>query len=82
MSSLPPRDHRRLPLTANQHNILRYIARVWEIQGRPPSLRTVAWRFGLTHKTVQEHLEAAYRKGWLKTPTPAGLRCLHIPPLP
>jgi len=78
MSLLPPRDHRKLPLTARQRTILSYIAAVQKVQGRPPSARMVAWRFGLTHKTVQEHLQALYRRGWLRAPTTDGLYCCHV----
>jgi len=77
MSLLPPREHATLPLTTRQRAILDYIAAVQQVQGRPPSARVVAWRFGLTLSTVQQYLLAAYRRGWLKTPTTDGLYCLH-----
>lgn len=67
-----------LPLTAKQREVLRLIARHHAEQGRPPSLRLVAGKLGLHFTTVQEHLLAIYRKGWLTTPTTGGLPCPHL----
>lgn len=36
--------------------------------GEPCPGRYLARRFSLHHKTVQTHLEALHRRGWLKTP--------------
>lgn len=75
---LPPQDHRVLPLTAKQDRILRYIQAVTENQGEPPSARCIARQFEVDMGTVRDHLLALYRKGWLITPSPAGLRCAHL----
>lgn len=79
MSLLPPRGHRTLPLTKRQAAILVYIAAVVRVQGRAPSERMIAFRFGLNRTTVREHLLACYRRGWLRTPSPDGLWCTHEP---
>jgi SOS-response transcriptional repressor LexA len=79
MRLLPPREHATLPLTKRQRAILSYITAVHRAQGRAPSARVIAWRFHVSLQTVQDHLQALYRKGWLRTPTPDGLFCDHSP---
>ena len=79
MGHLPPGDHRVLPLTEKQGRILRYIQAVTEKQGEPPSARCISRHFDVGLETIRDHLTALYRKGWLATPSPAGVRCTHLP---
>jgi SOS-response transcriptional repressor LexA len=65
-------------LTERQREILNAVKVAYAALGEPPSVRSLARRFEMDHRAVQEHLEALYRKGWLETPSPAGLRCLHV----
>jgi Mn-dependent DtxR family transcriptional regulator len=73
-------DHRALPLTARQRDVLMVIVRFTEATGEVPSVLYVARRLVLSRAAVREHLVALHRKGWLQTPAPAGLQCLHVPP--
>jgi SOS-response transcriptional repressor LexA len=66
------------PLTERQRAVLACIARVYEATGEPPSIRYISRRLSLHLSTVQEHLEALHRKGWLRSPGPSGLRCTHV----
>ncbi len=80
----PPAERSAAPLSPRQRELLRYIRDVWRVQGRPPTERCIVEYFTavgrpMCLRTVQEHLAMLYRKGWLRSPTPAGLRCLHIP---
>ena len=65
------------PLTQRQREILRAIQQIYEVLGEPPSVRYLGRRFGMDHQAVQCHLDALFRKGWLRVPSPAGIRCLH-----
>lgn len=66
------------PLTERQREVLRVIAQVYAAIGEPPSVRYLARRLGVHHSVVEDHLAVLCRKGWLATPTPAGLRCTHF----
>jgi SOS-response transcriptional repressor LexA len=68
------------PLTARQREVLRVIQQIFDALGEPPSVRYLGRRFGMDHRAVQCHLDALYRKGWLRAPSPGGIRCLHQPP--
>lgn len=70
--------HEAKSLAARQRQVLVVIARYWQATGEYPSQRYLARRLSLHLSTVQDHLDALYRKGWLSTPTPAGLRCSHV----
>lgn len=72
-------EHRALPLTGRQLEVLRVLVRFREATGEPPSVLYVARRLSLSRAAVREHLVALARKGWLTTPVPAGLRCSHLP---
>ena len=78
MSALLPGQVSR-PLTVRQREILRVIVKYRDVVGEPPPERYLARRFGLHLTTIQGHLDALYRRGWLATPSPSGLRCLHSP---
>lgn len=67
------------PLAARQRAVLTLIARYYQATGETPSMRYIARRLQLHLKTVQQHLDALYRKGWLRSPNPSGLRCPHPP---
>ena len=67
------------PLSVQERDVLRLIARVYDVLGEPPSQRALARRLDLTLPRVQRILQELYRKGWLRVPDPAGLRCTHIP---
>lgn len=66
------------PLAVRQRDVLRLIARYHVANDEFPSVRWLAQRLGLHHSTVQDHLTALFRKGWLTSPSPEGLRCPHV----
>ena len=62
-------------LTTQQRKIVEAIDAFNRVTGEACSATWLARRFTLHHSTVQEHLSALHRKGWLKTPNaPASLR--------
>lgn len=63
--------------TERQIQVLRLVKMAYAALGEPPSVRAIGRRLGMSHRAVQEHLDALYRKGWLRAPTPAGVHCLH-----
>lgn len=67
------------PLAARQREVLRLIQRYVEAFDEPPTLEFLARRLSLHRKTVRQHLEALYVKGWLRHPCPDGIRCTHEP---
>jgi DNA-binding MarR family transcriptional regulator len=67
------------PLAAQQRAVLVLITRYYQATGETPSMRYLARRLDLHLKTVQQHLDALYRKGWLRSPDPGGLHCPHTP---
>ena len=71
-------EHGTAPLSPRQAEVLRVIARFYEATGEHPSERYLSRRLGLHLTVIQGHLAVLYRKGWLATPTPAGLRCTHV----
>ncbi len=79
MSVLPPRGHTVLPFTARQGETLRAIASFRNSTGVFPSQRYLAWRLNVNLAVIQARLLGLYRRGWLKSPTPDGLRCTHLP---
>jgi Mn-dependent DtxR family transcriptional regulator len=66
-------------LSPRQREVLRVIIAFRRDTGEFPSVEYLSRRLEVHHSSVQGHLAALYRKGWLRTPTPAGLRCLHLP---
>lgn len=64
-------------LTERQREILSAIKRAYADLLEPPAVRALARRFGVDHRAMQETIDALYRKGWLRAPTPAGVHCLH-----
>ncbi len=71
--------HAVVPLSPRQRDVIRIIIRFREATGETPSERYLARRLGIRLSVVQGHLAMLYRKGWLVSPTPAGLQCLHDP---
>lgn len=71
--------HAVRPLTARQREVLRVIVQFYRREGEAPSVCFIARRLGLHHSAVQDHIARLYSKGWLGSPTPAGLRCPHEP---
>jgi SOS-response transcriptional repressor LexA len=67
------------PLSARQRDVLAVITRFYRATGEPPSVLYVARRLTLSRGAIREHIEALHRKGWLVSPSPAGLRCPHEP---
>lgn len=53
------------PLTTRQKTILEYLRNFLAEHGYPPSLREVAGHFKINLGTVQDHLKALTRKGYL-----------------
>lgn len=73
-----PRAHVVEPLTERQRAVLAVIARYHAATGEACSVHFIARRLAIHHSTTQEHIEALHRKGWLRSATPAGLRCEHV----
>jgi len=55
-------------LSGRQRIVLDVIARYVRNTGEPCSGSYIARHLGIHHSTVQEHISALYRKGWLMTP--------------
>lgn len=71
------------PLTDRQRQVLNLIKRFYEGtqaatgEGLYPSVRFIASRLGLSRIRVRQLIDGLHRKGWLKTSSASGLRCLH-----
>lgn len=61
------------PLTERQERIFKTITKVVRATGEPCSASYLARQFSLHHSTVQEHISALYRKGWLRGPNPPAM---------
>jgi DNA-binding MarR family transcriptional regulator len=62
-------------LTTKQRAVLEAIDAYQRATGEPCSASLLARRLRVHHSTIQGHLSALYRKGWLLTPNaPASLR--------
>ena len=68
-------------LTPRQRDILDYIRGFQERHGYPPSRREVAGHFGIYPGSVQDHLKALVRKGYLQR-EPNRSRGLSLNPAP
>lgn len=55
-------------LTVRQQKVLTLVTEFYEVTGEPCSASYVSRRLSLHHSTIQVHLSALYRKGWLRTP--------------
>jgi DNA-binding MarR family transcriptional regulator len=73
-----PPAHVVEPLTERQRAVLAVIARYHAATGEACSVRFIARRLSIDPSTAQEHIEALYRKGWLRSAAPGGLRCEHV----
>jgi len=70
------------PLSRRQWEVLRVILAVTDATGEPPSIRSISRSLDVSLHTIQGHLEALHRKGWLNSPSPGGMRCeASRPPL-
>lgn len=58
-------------LTDRQRQVLSEVERYVEFAGEAPSVRFLARRLSLHPTTVEDHLRAICRKGWLRTPRPS-----------
>lgn len=67
------------PLADRQREVLRLIQRCYEVTGEAPSMRCIARKLEISLRAVQWHVNALYRKGWLRTPDPSGIHCTHTP---
>lgn len=57
------------PLTDRQAEILAFIQDYWNENGFSPALRDIGIMFGITFRSVQDHLKAIQKKGYIrKTP--------------
>jgi SOS-response transcriptional repressor LexA len=54
--------------TTQQRKILLIIERYVDATGEACPASVIARRMNLHHSTIQEHLTALFRKGWLRTP--------------
>ena len=57
-------------LTDRQRQVYTLIARYVEATGEPPSVSFLARKMSVHRTTIQFHLEAICRKGWLSSPRP------------
>jgi len=57
-------------LSRQQRAVVRLIWRILDVAGEAPSTRLLGRRLGMDHTTIQDHLDAAYKKGWLRSPVP------------
>ena len=55
-------------LSTMQRRVFDIIVQYHEATGEPCSARLIARRLTLHHSTVQDHLAALWRKGWVLTP--------------
>lgn len=55
-------------LTTKQRTLLEFIRAYHETTGEPCPGSMLARRLSVHHSTIQEHLSALWRKGWLLTP--------------
>ncbi len=55
-------------LTMKQRQLVEFIDEYCRCTGEPCSSYYLARRMGVSRQTIQEHLEALYRRGWLLTP--------------
>jgi repressor LexA len=53
-------------LTERQQNILDFIGKYVQENGFPPSVREIGRHFGIYPATVQDHITALERKGYLQ----------------
>jgi DNA-binding IclR family transcriptional regulator len=64
-------------LTTRQRAIVTVIDDYTRVTGEPCPASYLARRLRLHHSSIQEHLSALHRKGWLRTPnSPIRLRFL------
>lgn len=68
---LPGQLQQREPeeLTHRQREVLAVCEAFFHATGEPCSVPYLARRLAVHHSTIQEHLEALHRKGWLQAPT-------------
>ncbi len=67
-----------ISLTATQAKVLAYIEQASAQEGRPPTIKEVAWHFGWSStSTAQQHLGALEKKGHLSR-TPNSPRSLRV----
>lgn len=57
-------------LTDRQREVLQLMTRYGEQYEETPSVSFIARRLGVHRNTVQAHLEALCRKGWIPAPRP------------
>jgi Mn-dependent DtxR family transcriptional regulator len=58
------------PLTDRQMRVLQVMTAYGEQYEETPSVSFIARRLGVHRNTVQAHLEALCRKGWIPAPRP------------
>lgn len=66
-------------LTDRQQVVLETVEQYYAVTGEPCPVRYLARRLRVHHSTIQSHLEALERKGWLQTTGPAIPRRRLIP---
>lgn len=67
-------------LPTKQRRILEAINDYWRATGEPCPGAVLARRFNVHHSSIQKHLSALHRRGWLRSPSaPAHLaRFLNV----
>lgn len=66
MSDIQPVPHNQL--TLRQQKVLALVTEFYRVTGEPCTASYVSRRLSLHHSTIQCHLSALYRKGWLRSP--------------
>lgn len=69
---MPGRIGHAVAPSPRQRAVLNVIAQYRAATGEACSVLYIARRLNIHHSTVQDHIEALYRKGWLRSPGPAG----------
>lgn len=65
-----PPDTTPAALTERQREVFVLVTRYTELCEEPPSVSFLARRMGVHRNTVQQHLSAIHRKGWIPAPRP------------
>lgn len=55
-------------LTLRQQKVLALVTDFYRVTGEPCSASYISRRLSLHHSTIQTHILALYRKGWLRSP--------------
>src|SRR6266571_3653691 len=66
LTNRTPVRYKQLMLTERQQSILAFVTQYAEENGFPPSVREIGRQFGIYPATVQDHISALERKGYVQ----------------